>query len=185
MNLEDSDLKTLAGLHTKHFREKADSLPMESTKDYIKKLKEILDELPLENIEKIDGRPIALLLTHGHFDHTLRVGKIKRYFKCPLMYSKNEYDSGIYNLKKADRWLKEGDIIKIGDISLNVLETPGHSPGSLSYYSKEIKNYKNNNIDGIIFTGDLLFRRSIGRSDIEGGNQNILFSSKRGVRENS
>ncbi len=133
----------------------------------------------IESIEKKKAIPIALLLTHGHFDHTFKVGKIKRYFKCPLMYCRKEYNSGIYNQKEADRWLEEGDIIEIGNINLNVLETPGHSPGSLSYYSNDIKIYDNKEIDGIIFTGDLLFRRSIGRSDINGGNQSQLFSSIR------
>jgi glyoxylase-like metal-dependent hydrolase (beta-lactamase superfamily II) len=95
------------------------------------------------------------------------------------MYSKKEYDSGIYTRKEADRWLSEGDLINVGSIQLHVMETPGHSPGSLSYYSDDVSQYKDQPIDGIIFTGDLLFRRSIGRSDLKGGNQQALFSSIR------
>jgi len=131
----------------------------------------------VETIQKLEAKPIAVLLTHGHFDHSMKVGRIKRHFDIPLMYNKTEFDSGIYTQKKADRWLKEGDIIEIGNITLHVLETPGHSPGALSYYTKDVKDFDGKKVDGVIFTGDLLFRRSIGRSDIQGGNQQQLFSS--------
>ncbi len=73
--------------------------------------------------------------------------------------------------------MNEGDFISIGQITLNVLETPGHSPGSLCFYTKDVKEYEGHPIDGIIFSGDLIFRRSIGRSDFGGGNPNLLFSS--------
>jgi glyoxylase-like metal-dependent hydrolase (beta-lactamase superfamily II) len=136
-------------------------------------------ETIIKTVEELGAKPIAVLLTHGHFDHTLAVAKIKRSFDIPLMYSEKEYDTGIYNSKKADRWLNEGDSINIGEITLNVLETPGHSPGSLCFYSKDLKEDDVQKMDGIIFSGDLIFRRSIGRSDIGGGNPNVLFSSIR------
>ena len=128
-------------------------------------------------IEELKLIPIGLLLTHGHYDHTLKIGKLLRYFKIPLMYSKKEFDSGIFTQKEADKWLKGGDSIHIGELTLYVLESPGHSPGALSYYSKDPKEYEGQKIDGIIFTGDLLFRRSIGRTDLRGGDSNLLFSS--------
>ncbi len=56
----------------------------------------------IKAVEELGGKPIAVLLTHGHFDHTLAVAKIKRSFDIPLMYNKKEYDSGIYSHKKAD-----------------------------------------------------------------------------------
>ncbi|MBD3256330.1 MAG: MBL fold metallo-hydrolase [Candidatus Lokiarchaeota archaeon] len=128
-------------------------------------------------IEKLNAKPIAVLLTHGHVDHSTKVGKIMRTYDIPLIYNKKEYDSGVFTLKKASRWIKEGDSIQIGEIVLHVIETPGHSPGSVSYYTTNVKELDNQEIDGIIFTGDLLFRRSVGRSDLQGGDQNILFSS--------
>jgi len=133
----------------------------------------------IEKVEQLDVNPIAILLTHAHYDHVLKIGKVRRHFEIPLMYCKTEYDKGIYTRKEADRWLKEGDIIDVGPIQLHVLETPGHSPGSLSYWSNDVKKYNGRSIDGIIFTGDLLFRRSIGRSDLKGGNQEKLFASIR------
>lgn len=140
----------------------------------------------IEEIDKMGSNPTAILLTHGHFDHSQRVGKIKRHYDVPLMFNKKEYDSGVFNRKEADKWLEEGDEIEVGELTLHVLETPGHSPGSLSFYSKDIKQMDGRNIDGIIFTGDLLFRRSIGRSDVPGGNQEVLFSSiKKKIMYNS
>jgi glyoxylase-like metal-dependent hydrolase (beta-lactamase superfamily II) len=158
-----------------------------STNSYIfgsKKTKEvaIIDvggdpDIIIRTIEEMDIYPISVLLTHGHYDHTLKLGKILRRFDIPLMYNKDEFDSGIFTQKQADRWIKEGDSIDLGEITLNVLETPGHSPGALSYYSKDLKEYDGKMIEGVIFTGDLIFRRSIGRSDLRGGNPRLLFSS--------
>lgn len=128
-------------------------------------------------VEKLNAKPIAVLLTHGHYDHTLKLGKVLRHFDIPLMYNKKEFDSGTYTQKKADSWLSEGDTISIGKITLNVLETPGHSPGALSYYSKDPQEYNGQKIDGVVFTGDLIFQRSIGRSDLRGGDSRLLFSS--------
>ncbi len=140
----------------------------------------------IQSIEEIGGIPTSILLTHGHFDHTAGIGKLKRNFDIPLMFNKKEYDSGIFHQKQADRWLNEGDTIGVGDLTLIVLETPGHSPGSLCFYSQDVTEYNGHNIDGIIFTGDLIFRRSIGRSDFGGGNPNTLFSSiKNKIMNNS
>ena len=136
-------------------------------------------EAVIRSIDESNGKPIAVLLTHGHFDHTTKVGKIMRHFQIPLMYNRKEYDSGTFKQKEANRWLVEGDIIKIGEINLLALETPGHSPGSLCFYTSDVKKFKGNEISGIVFTGDLLFRGSIGRSDFPGGNQNLLFESIR------
>ena len=136
-------------------------------------------EAIINSIEELKGKPIAVLLTHGHFDHTTKVGKILRHFQIPLMYNKKEYDSGTFQQKEANRWLVEGDIIKIGEINLHALETPGHSPGSLCFYTSDVDKFQGNEINGIVFTGDLLFRGSIGRSDFQGGDQSLLFESIR------
>ena len=136
-------------------------------------------ETIINTIEELKGKPIAVLLTHGHFDHTTKVGNILRHFQIPLMYNKNEYDSGTFKHKEANRWLKEGDIITIGEIKLLTLETPGHSPGSLCFYSSDVDEFRGNNVSGVLFTGDLIFKGSIGRSDFQGGNQNLLFESIR------
>jgi len=121
-------------------------------------------------------KPITVLLTHGHFDHTRAARSLIREFQIPVMY--NEKDKNQVK-KNASKWLKESDIIEVGEYTLHVLETPGHSPGSICFYSKDVKFYKSQPIDGILFSGDLIFRRSIGRSDLGGGNPNHLFQSIR------
>ena len=134
-------------------------------------------ETIINSVDELKGKPIAVLLTHGHFDHTTKVGKIIRHFHIPLMYNRKEYDSGTFKQKEANRWLVEGDIIKVGEIRLLTLETPGHSPGSLCFFTSDVDEFRGNKISGIVFTGDLIFRGSIGRSDFQGGNQNLLFES--------
>ena len=131
-------------------------------------------EMIISTIEELGVSPIAILLTHEHFDHTTGVEAVLNQYKIPLMYSKNGFRRSV---KEANKRLAEGDEIKIDNISLRVLETPGHSRGGVCYYTKEVKEIDGKKIDGIIFTGDLLFRRSIGRTDIGGGNQGELFSS--------
>ena len=98
-------------------------------------------------------------------------------------YKNNEKDFelvekyGLFTKIKADEWLQEGSKIRVGEITLKTLETPGHSSGSLSFYSDDIKEVKGHLIDGIIFTGDLLFQRTVGAFDIPGGDKQLLFSS--------
>ncbi|MHA1726894.1 MAG: MBL fold metallo-hydrolase [Promethearchaeota archaeon] len=128
-------------------------------------------------LEELNAKPIVVLLTHAHFDHVMKLKKFLRSHDIPVMYDKKELNSGFGPFSKKDKWLKEGDTIKIGELTLYVLETPGHSAGSLCYYCKDVKEYKGEKIDGIIFTGDLIFRRSIGRSDVPGGDQRVLFES--------
>lgn len=135
------------------------------------------DNRIIDSIEELSAKPIAILLTHGHFDHVMVARKILNKYEIPLMFSKKEFDSGIFNKISANRWLKEGDVINIGELVLYVLETPGHSPGSLCFYSKGPLESQGITIDGVVFTGDLIFRRRIGRSDLRGGNPSVLFSS--------
>lgn len=129
-------------------------------------IKEVIDSNSLN--------PIAILLTHTHMDHKGGVKSLVRKIEIPVMY--HQRDRGRMT-KDANKWLNEGDIIEVGEYNLHVLETPGHSPGGISFYTKDVKKFRDLEIDGIVFTGDLLFRRSIGRSDVPGGDQEVLFQS--------
>ena len=126
-------------------------------------------------IDKLEASPISILITHGHGDHIGAAGVVSNYYHIPILFPENSRRFSVSSLDR--RGLKEGDTINVGEYTLHVLETPGHSLDSLCYYSKDPKEFNGQEIDGIIFTGDLIFCRGIGRSDFGGGNSNQLFSS--------
>lgn len=145
-----------------------------STKEECIELKEFIDfhQLKLKH----------LINTHLHFDHILGNHFIYKTYGLKPQYNRLEESMPDLNIQAtifgfpidyspivADHYLNEGDIISLsGNISLKALLTAGHSPGSLSFYCE-----KNNSI----FTGDALFYHDIGRTDLWGGNQDILITS--------
>lgn len=109
--------------------------------------------------------PKMILLTHTHWDHTADVAKIKKSYEIPVMVHvedapnlQNPGSDGLpllFPIEPAspDHCLHDGEIIALGHLSLEVLHIPGHSPGGVAYYEKE---------EGILFSGDMLFKGSIG-----------------------
>ena len=71
-------------------------------------------------------------------------------------------------VKRADFIIRKEESMKVGNFEFSIFETPGHSPGSVSYYFKE---------DGFVVSGDALFKSSIGRTDLPGGNHKQLIKS--------
>ena len=120
----------------------------------------------------------AIINTHGHIDHTGANGRLKEALKAPLLFPEKDlsiyrnpgFGLGVIMGKPAepDRLLGEGEQIPVGRGTLAVLETPGHTRGSISLYS-----------DGIVFTGDALFAGSVGRTDLAGGSHSLLIRSIR------
>ena len=118
-------------------------------------------------------------LTHGHYDHMLGAEKILEYTGAPLAvhpldercladkeYNLNyEKHYGKIDLK-ADILLNEGDEIDLDGEKLLVMHTPGHSPGSICFYT-----------EGSLISGDVLFNRSVGRTDFIGGSTEELMKS--------
>lgn len=117
-------------------------------------------------IERKGYDPKMVILTHGHPDHTGSAKYMHLQYGIPVLF--NEKDKSMIKLNKGE-YIKENDIIELGDEKLEVLESPGHTPGGILLIS-----YKNK----VIFTGDTLFMGSIGRTDI-GGNYNKLMDSIR------
>ncbi|GHT75779.1 MBL fold hydrolase [Bacteroidia bacterium] len=122
-----------------------------------------------------------LLNTHLHFDHILGNQFIyKTYGLKPQYHEMEELMPGLrkqtvvfglpidYEPVGAEHYIEDGDIISFGNIRLKALLTPGHSPGSLSFYSEE---------NDCVFTGDVLFHHDIGRTDLWGGSEETLISS--------
>jgi glyoxylase-like metal-dependent hydrolase (beta-lactamase superfamily II) len=135
------------------------------------------EKLIIEEIERIKANPIGIILTHAHPDHRGALRTIRNHFDIPLLYHKDEFNQNIE--QRADRWLNDGEWLKVGDLELKVIKTAGHSPGGISLYSNDIRSFRGIQYDGVIFTGDLIFRRSVGRTDLVGGNKSLLFSNIR------
>jgi hydroxyacylglutathione hydrolase len=134
-------------------------------------------------IEKQGLTPVLLLNTHGHLDHIFGDKFVaEKYGLQPHIHPTEkpvfEYagvSSLMYNMPfdiytGEFTYLQEGDTVKLGNDELKVLFTPGHSPGSISFYS---------GADGFVMGGDVLFQRSIGRTDLPGGDFDTLIASIR------
>jgi hydroxyacylglutathione hydrolase len=136
-------------------------------------------------IQQLGLNLMAILNTHGHFDHIMDAWALKQRLGGEIyLHSKDEVIfrqsmAGMGSLvaprrggtnEKVDRELKEGDSLVFGPLRLKVLETPGHTPGHVSFHFSEA---------GIIFVGDTLFAGSIGRTDFPGGSYPRLIRSVR------
>ena len=122
-----------------------------------------------------------VLLTHGHFDHTGAVDAVREETGAALCMSKK--DDGIsiggayyrYDAPAAAAFFSDGDVISVGSLSFEVIETPGHTPGSVCFLCTQAGNG-----DRALFSGDTLFRDSCGRTDFPGSStEDMLRSLKR------
>jgi len=140
------------------------------------------DELKT-GIEKAGLTPVLLLNTHCHLDHVFGNKFVHETWGLDLHIHEKEKPVLDFAPLSGERWqlpfdnydgplvyLQEGNFIKIGDDALEIRFTPGHSPGSISFYSAE---------SGFIIGGDVLFNRSIGRTDLPGGSMETLMDSIR------
>ncbi|WP_256761232.1 MBL fold metallo-hydrolase [Cohnella sp. WQ 127256] len=136
-------------------------------------------------MRKLDGLKVeAILLTHAHFDHIGGVDAIRKRYKCPVYIHSAEKDwLGDAGKNGSTRWvevtppitteapehlLADGQTLEFIGETFLVKHTPGHSPGSVSFL-----------VGDLLFAGDALFHRSIGRTDLPGGNQEQLYRSIR------
>lgn len=128
-------------------------------------------------IDKSGLTPKAIVNTHGHADH---IGANKD-FGLPVWIHSLDAEfltdpvknlSGVFGITikspSAAKLLKDGDLLEIGGLDLEVIHTPGHTPGSISLRH-----------NGLIFTGDTLFRGGIGRTDFPYGSEQVLLESIR------
>jgi len=132
-------------------------------------------------IEKNQLKPQGIINTHAHIDHIFGVQGLKEKYHIPFsLHEKDEvvlksamssammFGIDFKDTPAIDSFIKEGEILKLGDDELEVRFTPGHSPGSIVFY------YAPGNW---AISGDVLFNGSIGRTDLPGGNFDTLMNS--------
>ena len=129
-------------------------------------------DLVLQNIQEQGLTVKYIIITHGHSDHTAAIATIKETTNAP--YGIHENDVPLLNNggsmipdfrepPNPDFHLKEEDTLEIGELKFQVIETPGHTPGSVCLYGH-----------GLLFTGDTLFQGTIGRYDFPGSDGQLL-----------
>lgn len=132
----------------------------------------------IKRVQELELKVKYIINTHAHIDHVGANGEVKESFNVPLLV--HAADVPLFRSPQAsvtlfrsqgkiatpDLALREGDILEVGTLKIKVLETPGHTPGSISL-----------DINGVLFTGDTLFAGSIGRTDFPGGSYRQIIKS--------
>ena len=135
----------------------------------------------LSKIQKNNLTLKYIINTHGHFDHVGGNQALQKETGAPILIHAGDapmlahladsaavWGMRVDNSPPADRLLEDGDEITFGDLTLQVIHTPGHSPGGISLYTP-----------GHLFVGDTLFAGSIGRTDFPGGDYGTLIQAVR------
>ena len=129
-------------------------------------------------------RPVALLHTHAHLDHITGTREVSEITRAPILihpddlplYEALPEQAALFGFRveaprPVDRPLADAEVIRFGKSSLRVIHTPGHTPGSTCFALE--------GDEPLLFSGDTLFRRSIGRTDLRGGDPDAILASIR------
>lgn len=134
----------------------------------------------MDSIGRLQAKPEAILLTHGHFDHIGAAAVLREQYGIPVCAMEGEQEiledakknlSGLYGrgyTVKADRLFRDQETVALAGVQIEVLHTPGHTVGGCCYYIAEEK---------VLFSGDTLFQCSVGRTDFPTGSMGRLHES--------
>ena len=138
----------------------------------------------LAEVRALEAEVVAIIHTHGHFDHIGATEAVLAGLPRPVPVYAHPADAYLYEPAarglgegfgyplpdaplRADATLADGDVVTAGDVTLRVITTPGHTPGSVSLVCGE----------RCVFSGDTLFHRGIGRTDLPGGDEEAIYAS--------
>ena len=136
----------------------------------------------IDYIEKKDLKPVAILLTHGHFDHIGAVDEVREKYDIKVYAAAAEKETlqntdinlssqfGAGFKVEADEYLNDGQEIELLGEKVRCILTPGHTKGGMCYYFTN---------GGMLFSGDTLFQQSVGRTDFPGGSMSEIVRSIR------
>ncbi|MDP1770698.1 MAG: MBL fold metallo-hydrolase [Methylobacter sp.] len=139
-------------------------------------------DMILKAIDKEKVSPESILITHGHLDHIGATAELAALLSIPVIGPHRDDQFWIdaiplqcqtFHFPACDsftpsRWLSQGDIIKIGEVELDVFHCPGHTPGHVVFVHRNTQ---------LAIVGDVLFKGSIGRTDLPKGDFNTLINS--------
>jgi len=133
----------------------------------------------IEVLENNEFKLEYIILTHAHGDHIGGLGELREKTGAPVYMHKNDLHmlknsklnhsvaiGGVKIETEADAFVEDGDTLELGELKLSVIHTPGHTQGGICIQ-----------VENILLSGDTLFANSIGRSDLEGGDQEQLIDS--------
>jgi glyoxylase-like metal-dependent hydrolase (beta-lactamase superfamily II) len=138
----------------------------------------------LAAVEKLGLQVERILITHGHIDHAGGAAELAEHLSVPIE-GPHEEDRfwidgmpqqaqmfGFANVRAfvPDRWLKQGDTIRFGQVEMQILHCPGHTPGHVAFFNEAVH---------LVIVGDVLFQGSVGRTDFPKGDFDTLLTSIR------
>ena len=135
--------------------------------------------------QEVAGKPVTvtqILLTHGHLDHVAAAAELAQHYNVPVIGPQKEDEfwlqglpdqSRMFGLEECqpltpDRWLEEGDSVALGNITLEVLHCPGHTPGHIVFFDRASR---------LLVSGDVVFKGGVGRSDFPRGDHGQLIDA--------
>lgn len=137
-----------------------------------------------KKVSAMEGKVVAILLTHGHFDHIMALERVRGFYECPVYAEEHEREVLADPMKNltgmtgdgisvsADRYVKDGDELHLAGFRILVMHTPGHTIGGCCYYLPDEK---------VLFSGDTLFAGSCGRTDFPTASTTDMLKSLRRI----